>query len=281
MGGTFTTFRLFPVVVWCVVAVVFQAQGVLAQHALTFGVVPQQSAVELAAQWAPLLKAISDKTGLSLDFETAPDIPTFEKRLTEGRYDIAYVNPLHYIEAHEAVGYNAFAREARSLIQGIIVVPQNSSLKTIKELNGLNVAFPSPGAFAATVLPLAILRKEGVHVTPAYVGSHDSVYLAVSKGFFPAGGGIRRTFEKNPASVRDTLRILWETPKYTPHALAFHPRVSQPTVAKLLKALVALHDTPEGRLLLERLHFKGFQPATDADWNDVRSLGLSLPHDAH
>lgn len=280
MGAAHKAIRLFLASVWLLVTFFLQAERAWSQNTLTFGVVPQQPAVELASQWAPVLKMLTEKTGLTLDFETAKDIPTFEKRLAEGRYDIAYMNPLHYVEAHDTVGYAAFARESRALIQGVIVVPENSSVKTIQDLNGLRVAFPSPGAFAATVLPLAILKKQGVHVTPAYVGSHDSVYLAVSKGFFPAGGGIRRTFEKNPAEVRDTLRILWETPQYTPHALAALPRVSQADVAKLLAALIALNDDQKGRLLLERLHFKGFQAANDADWNDVRSLGLSLPNNS-
>ena len=269
--------RLFPALFWLACAFSLQARNALAQEALIFGVVPQQSAVELASQWAPVLKLLEQKTGLALDFETTKDIPTFEKRLSEGRYAVAYMNPLHYVEAHAEVGYNAFSKERDARIRGIIVAPRNSSLKTIQDLEGLDIAFPSPGAFAAAVLPLAILAKQGVHVKPAYVGSHDSVYLAVSKGFFPAGGGIRSTFEKNPPQLRDTLRILWETPEYTPHALAAHPRVDPAVVARLLEALVDLNETPEGRLLLDRLHFKGFQAATDADWNDVRALGLSLP----
>lgn len=61
----------------------------------SFGVVPQQSATKLAQSWIPLLQELQQLTGVLLRFSTAPDIPTFEKRLAQGQYDFAYMNPYH------------------------------------------------------------------------------------------------------------------------------------------------------------------------------------------
>ena len=55
-----------------------------AQEAYRFGVVPQQSATKLARTWVPFLRLLQEKTGIELRFATAPDIPTFEKRLAQG-----------------------------------------------------------------------------------------------------------------------------------------------------------------------------------------------------
>lgn len=52
-----------------------------AESILTFAVVPQQSASKLAQLWNPIVEQLSIKTGLKIKFATAPDIPTFEKRL--------------------------------------------------------------------------------------------------------------------------------------------------------------------------------------------------------
>ena len=235
------------------------------------------SPTELAAQWTPLLTLLQQETGIPLFFETAKDIPTFEKRLAEGRYDIAYMNPQHYVVFHDSVGYRAFAREKKGRIQGIILVPKNSPMTSLADLAGTTMAFPSPGSFAATLLPMGTLRKAGIAVTPHYVGSHDSVYLSVAKGYFPAGGGIRRTFEKSPPEIRNALRILWESPPYTPHPLAAHPRVPDAVVARLAQALTELDATPHGHVLLPQLKLSGFEAGNDADWNDVRSLDLTLP----
>lgn len=79
--------------------------------AYTFGIVPQQSATELTRAWTPVLNALQAKTGLTLRFATAPDIPTFEQRLVAGEYDFAYMNPYHYTVFHHRPGYAVFARK--------------------------------------------------------------------------------------------------------------------------------------------------------------------------
>jgi phosphonate transport system substrate-binding protein len=261
----------------CILAASFLAlpQPAAAQS-ITVGVVPQQSAAEMAKGWVPLLAYLGERTGLRLHFETAKDIPTFEKRLAKGEYDIAYMNPYHYVVFHAAPGYNAFAREKDRKIQGFLVVPKNSAANRLEDLAGLPVAFPAPAAFAATILPLAHLKALGVTVKPSFASSHDSVYLGVSRGFFPAGGGINRTFENIPPEVRANLRILWKSPFYTPHAVAAHPKLQPALVRKLLAAMTALDSDPRGRELLAGIGFKGFEEGRDADWNDIRKLGIHM-----
>ena len=75
----------------------------------SFGVVPQQSAERLAIAWGPLLAYINQKTQINLQFKTAKNIPTFEKRLKEGKYDFSYMNPYHFVVFNSNPGYQAIA----------------------------------------------------------------------------------------------------------------------------------------------------------------------------
>ncbi|OLN29751.1 Phosphonate ABC transporter phosphate-binding periplasmic component [Desulfovibrio sp. DV] len=264
---------------WIVSLALFPGPAGLAasqQTALVFGIGPHRSAVDLARQWLPLLAYLEKETDLTLAFETATDIPTFEVRLDAGRYDIVYCNPADYVQRSIASGYRAFARESGERLQGLVVVPSSSPVRTLDDLAGATLAFPAPRAFAAAMLPLAEFKARGIAVTPAYVSTHDSVYLAVARGFYPAGGGIRRAYDKSPEEIRQALRILWESPPYTPHPLAAHSRVPAAAVARLRAALVAMADSPQGRDVLTRMQFRGFEAGEDADWNDVRRL-LGLP----
>ena len=43
---------------------------------LSFAIVPQQSATKLAKLWSPILRYIGEKSGYTLVFRTAKDIPT-------------------------------------------------------------------------------------------------------------------------------------------------------------------------------------------------------------
>lgn len=247
-----------------------------AMKPLRVGIVPQQSASRLADEWGPLLAEIGRRSGIPLTFSTAPNIPAFEDRLVQGEYDLAYMNPYHYVFFHGAAGYRAFAREQARKIRGIIVVRKDSPYRSLADLAGKSVAFPAPAAFAASILPQAEFGRQRIAIETRFVASHDSVYRAVASGLHQAGGGIERTLETAPAEIRDVLRVLAETPEYTPHAFAAHPRVSPQVLARLQAAMQSLAADATGRRLLEPLAFKGLVAAEDKDWNDIRALDIRL-----
>jgi phosphonate transport system substrate-binding protein len=248
-----------------------------ADKVYTFGVVPQQSASELARSWGPLLNQVSVISGVKLRFATAPDIPTFERRLAEGVYDFAYMNPYHFTVFNKSPGYQAMAKESGRLLKGIVVAKKYGAVKTLAALNGQSMAFPAPAAFAATILPRAELRSEGIKLKANYLSSHDSVYLAVVKGIYPAGGGIQRTLEMIDPAIRDQLQVIWSTKGYTPHAIASHPKVEAQVTQSVLNALLALNKDPAGKALFAEVGFnKGVSVAANQDWDDVRRLRIDL-----
>lgn len=238
----------------------------------TFGVVPQQSPSKLARSWGPLLRQISSMSGVTLQFKTATSIEVFEQRLAKGEYDIAYMNPYHYVEVHRMLDYRPIVRAQDRVLKGIVVTRRDSPYHTLAALSGQTLAFPGPAAFAATILVQAEFARQKIAISSKYVSSHDSVYLDVAKGLFPAGGGIRRTFNALDPHVRDQLRVIYETPGYTPHAIAASPRVPADVVAKLQAAFEALGKNPQGRELLAPLRIDGWVASQDSDWDDVRDL---------
>jgi phosphonate transport system substrate-binding protein len=242
---------------------------------ITVGIVPQQSATELARVWIPLLQEASVRSGVRLSFRTAPNISTFEDRLRRGEYDIAYMNPYHYTVFSQTPGYKAFAKEKDRRLVGIVVVAKDSAIADIWQLAGKTVVFPAPGSFAASILPRAEFSRLGIAIQTQYVSSHDSVYLGVAQGVFAAGGGIRRTLEAMDPAVASRLRVLTSTPGYVPHAFAAHPRVDSGAVDKVLGALSSLDRDESGRRLLGQLSFKGIEAATDRDWDEIRRLEIN------
>ncbi len=245
------------------------------QKVYTFGVVPQQTIRKVAQSWLPLTQYLERTTGYSIRFATAKNIPAFEKQLSEGGYDFAYMNPYHYTIYSRSSGYQAFAKARDKKIKGIFVVRKDSDIKSLSDLNTKTLAFPSSLAFAASMLPQAILANQNIRFTPQYVNSHDSVYRNVAQGNYPAGGGVLRTFRAIEKSVHDKLHILHTTEGYTPHAFASHPAVATEIVTKVQQALIALENKEENTIILKKIKIKGVTKAVDSDWNDVRALNLS------
>jgi phosphonate transport system substrate-binding protein len=263
LAATFIFFALFSSF-----AIARQSDG-----PLLFGIVPQQSASRLAKMWVPFLARLSQETGLEIKFATMKDIPTFEECLAQGAYDLAYMNPYHYTIYSEKAGYRAFAHQKDKQLQGIVVSRIDSPAKTLHDLQNQKIALPSPAAFGASVLPRAEMKARGIDFEPVYVKSHDSVYRSVAAGFYPAGGGVQRTFNSTPEALRSQLRVIHRTQKYTPHAFAATGTLAPEKVQTILQGMLKIALTaPE---LLEPIKMKGFEAASDKDWDDVRGLGLT------
>jgi len=247
----------------------------LAAQEYSFAFVPQQSAKKLAKKWVPILNYLSEKTGDSYKFVTAKNIPTFEKRVLAQAYDIAYMNPYHFVTFHQQVGYQALAKQRDKQIKGILVVSKDSPINSLSELANQNLAFPAPAAFAASILPRAELNKQNIEFTPKYVSSHDSVYLNVSRGFMVAGGGVNRTFNNTAPEVKAKLKVLWTTSGYTPHAFAVKQTFPKEAAQKLQQALISMNSDPAGQALLKTVNFNGMAVAKNEEWNDVKALNIS------
>lgn len=259
-------------VLFVLLGMVFLIKTSYSKDSYTFGIVPQQAASKLAQTWGPVLSYLKKKSGLKLRFTTAKNIPVFEENLAKGIYDFAYMNPHHYVVFHKHLGYEAFAKARDKKIHGIIVVHKDSPVKSIDELDNKVLAFPSPMAFAASLIPRSDLEKLKIHITPRYVLSHDSVYRNVAEKNFIAGGGVIRTLKASAKEVRENLRILYKTKGYTPHAFAAHPSVPGEVKTRILRAMSGMEKTQEGKRLLKILKIKGITSAKDRDWDDVRKI---------
>jgi len=239
----------------------------------SFAMVPQASGSKLAKLWSPILQYLETNTDIDLRFATTRNINTFEKRMDAGKYDFVYMNPYQYTKYNEKHGYAAFAKAKNKRLQGIMVVLKDSPYRSLSDLSNSELAFPSH-AFAANLVPRAVLTKTNLDFESKYVSSHDSVYRNIARGRYPAGGGVMRTFRNTAPEYRNKLRILWKSDGYTPHAFAAHPRVPQATVEKLQKVLLKMEQDPQGKALLKKIRLKGIEVGVDREWDDVRALNI-------
>ena len=87
-----------------------------------------------------------------------------------------------------------------------------------------------------------------------FVKTHSNVYRSVINKDALAGGGVNNTLDNEAPEVRQQLRVLYETPAYTPHPIATHPSVSSDVRERFLKAMVKLTQDEEGQKLLDGIN---------------------------
>lgn len=243
--------------------------------ALTLGVVPQQSPLQLIKVWKPVAEYLEKETGEKITLEIERSIPEFENKLYGGFYDIAYMNPYHYVVANQKQGYLAKARSNNDIV-GILVVNKASNISDVSMIRDKEFLFPAPDAFAATLLiKYELLSQYAIKIdanNSRYVNSHDSVYKGVYRGIGGAGGGIERTFKSlDDKEAKNALVILHKTKAYPSHPFAYKPSVSQAVQNKVTKAL--LHMPQD---LLDSLSMNKIILTENAEYEGVKDLSQKI-----
>ena len=261
----------------CLACLVFCAVALAADSKPSFSVavVPQFSAVEIHRSWTPVLERLTRETGYTLTLLVAPSIPAFEEGLFAETPDFAYMNPYHQVMAMRSGGYVPLVRDSKPLT-GILAVRKDDPIKSVRELDGKEVAFPSPNAFGASLWMRALLaEREKINITPVYVKTHSNAFRQVAIGKFPACGGVNHTLAEEPEAVRSALRVLIETPGVPPHPLSAHPRVPKKVRQAVADALLRMADDAAGRALLAEIQIPTPVRANYAlDYRPLEDYGL-------
>ena len=225
----------------------------------TLGIVPQQGPVKMFKSWKPIVDYLSETTGFKISLQTEKSIAEFEKVLYAGAYDFAYMNPFHFTVANERKNYRAVVRAAKN-IKGILVMkkdqPDMNALITDEKTQFI---FPSPNAFAATLLiKYELLTNFGVNLTEIgnfkYVNSHDSVYKGVARDFGQLGGGIQRTFNNFKSGPdKEKIAEVYQTAPYPSHPIAVNPTMPDEDCAKIIQALLDMPNELKSLLSVKKL----------------------------
>ena len=240
----------------------------------TFAVVPQFEQRKLFSIWKPIVDELSKRTGLNITLSTALSIPAFEQGLEKGHYDFVYSNPYHILKAFDTQGYLPLVRDAAPL-RGILVVRKDSPLRHPGDMDGKELAIPSPNALGASLLLRSDLENlYKARVKMVNVKTHSAVYMNVLTGVVEAGGGVEKTLQEQGPSVQDGLRVLYTTREMPSHPIAAHPRVARQVREQVRKALLDLAASPEGAAMVDNIPMKKMQATSIADYKVMKSWGL-------
>jgi len=239
---------------------------------------PQLSVFATARTWQPFVDYLSRATGFNFKLKLYKKRAVFETDINAGTPDFFFGNPGYIIVGNKLHGYQPLIRSSARTLNGIIVVRAESRYKTVKDLDGLKIAFPDKNALASSLYIRALLAEnEQIKFEPVYVGGHDKVYQNVANGSFEAGGGIHRTLNRETPALRLALRVLYETPDMSPHPLSAHPRVPATVRAAVSRAVLKLADSETGRKMLKSLKIeKPVAADFERDYRPVEKLALKM-----
>jgi phosphonate transport system substrate-binding protein len=254
-----------------------------AEDSLTLWVHPYLPATELTRRFNPLAEYLSLKVGLPISVRVQKSYKSHIERTGNDEADIAYVGPVSYVKIVETYGEKPLlarlAVRGEPVFFGMIIVREDSSIRSLEELAGRSFAFGDTNSTMSHLVPRYMLEEGGVPVGRLgkyeFLGSHHNVALAVLGGYFDAGGVKEEVYYE----YRERgLRMLAKSPPIAEHVFMTKSSLPAEIQGSLRKAMLTLHEDPRGVEILTSLKsdVTALVKVDDDDYDSLRKI-LSMP----
>lgn len=260
---------------------------------LLIGLSPEQTLFAQLEHYEPLAGYLSRKLGMRIELTVLPRYGSVINGFVTQGLDGAFFGSFTYVLAHVRLNLEVLARpeqaDGTSTYHGIIFTRKDSGIRGIEDMRGRRFAFVDKATTAGYLLPLYYFKKNGVKdymffLKEAYfTGTHEDAVYDVLNGKADIGAAKSTVFERLAAAdegVRDELVVLATSPEMPENALAVRETLEGPVKERLKAVLLAMHEDPEGRAILEKFGAARFIETTDGDYEPVfryaREAGINL-----
>jgi phosphonate transport system substrate-binding protein len=221
-----------------------------AGEAYAFYVLHQRSIALTAQYWNPILTYVGKKSGVPLELHLAKTAKEGNANAEMGKYDFLYTNHF-FTPERDRLGYKVIARPAGVGIRSQIVVPMDSAVQSLQDLDGKPVGFVSPDGFTGYWLPMDALLRAKVNIKVVFTGNQEasSAQLRINK--IAAAGVNSSVMARYGRRESFQYRALWTSEIYQDLCIMANPKLPPAKVAAVKAAFINMVKDAEGRQVLE------------------------------
>lgn len=269
---------------FCLIAVLGLAQAAWAQpDCYRVGVVNQRTPLLTAQYWNPILRYVSEKTGVPLCLAMGKTDRDTVAMIKRGDVEFALTARLFDADGN-TLDYRVLARPEGPGVRAQIVVLEDSPIRSLQQLASSEVAFPSGDAPIAYRATMAALRSAGIKIIPSFSGNVEGAVGQLKSGRVAAAGVNSKILEE--VSRRENLRyrVLWSSLSFPDFALTAHTSVPARVAQAVCNTFIAMPNDPRGlKIMRESADMVGskevmrYVPATIKDYEIYRPLYRDEP----
>lgn len=251
------------------------SQAASTDEAIQFGSVAMDTPAVMHRRLGPLTDYLTKVFGQPVALKLSSNMKEAIAEVAEGKVELAYLTPVAYLRAHAMGDAKLVAKtvtRGKGSFQLMIVVREDSPIKTVEDLAGKSFAFGDPAA----LLQRAAVVGAGISLDQLgkqeFVGHYDNIARAVMRGFYDAG------ILKDTTAFKwqgKGLRILHASPQLPPYNISASSLVGEEMLEKMRQAFLRLDsNNPSHRAIIEALDkkYNGFAATNDAEYDIVRRL---------
>ena len=197
--------------------------------------------------------------------------------------DAAFVCSLAYIEGTDQFGLELLAVpivRGEPRYYSYIIVPEDSSINSLKELKGKTFAYTDPLSNSGKLSPEYMITQMGENPETFFkftffTYSHDKSIQAVAEKMVEGAAVDSLVWDfKNATDPRFTsrTRIISKSPPYGIPPVVVSKDIDPALKEKLRKILLQMHEDKKGKEILDRIMIDRFSEANDSLYNSVREM---------
>ena len=204
-----------------------------------------------AAYWNPIIAYVSEKSGVKLNLKIGRTSADTTSYVLAKEVEFVFSNHL-FSPQREQLGWKVFGRRQTPALQGQIVVPADSPITDLAQLQGQEVAFAGPEAFIIYKVPYAHLLSRKIDVKAVFAGNQDAAFVQLFSGKVAAAGGNSQLVEGYTRRENKKFRVLWASESFQDLALMASGKVPEKDVNAVAQAFFQMAKDPVGRDILHR-----------------------------
>ncbi len=245
---------------------------------------PQQVATDSEAicRYLEPYLGIPVKGTVTLDYGSAIEAMRFEQA------DLAFVDPLAFMMAHEQIGAQPLLLEIYTTgsptYYSCIWVRRDSGIKTLEDLRGKTIAYADQVDMSGHLLPRDMFVRAGLLNNDQlggeffkqvyFAGGDEQAVRAVLNGFVDAAGVSQFSYLLLRPQERDQVTVIDRSVDSPSHLIMARSGLPDELIARFEQALLALDpNDPQDKALLDRLYgVQGFAEAKFSDFAEVAKI---------
>lgn len=249
---------------------------------LTIGLVPEQGIFNQKKRYEPLLAYLSQKLGAPVEIKTLPSYGNVIENFHDLGLDGAFFGSLTGAVAISKLGVEPLARpqyaDGSSTYYGMVFVRKDSGIRSAEDMHRKRMVFVDRATTAGYLLPLNYFKTIGINDYKKWFqeyyfsGTHEGAINDVLNGIADIGAAKNTIFYQMSATddrVLNELKVLSTSPHVPANSLAVRHDLPDEVKRALKQQLLTIHQSKEGRLILNAMDIDKFIETTVDDYQPV------------
>lgn len=245
---------------------------------------PNKSEMEIVKTFAPFVKVLENELNMKIEVFSGKDYKYIIDKLRTHETDIAMLGGFAYINAQDDFGVKLFVRnleaepdgKIKDSYQSIIITRKDSNINSIQDLKGKRFAFTDRNSTSGFLFPLVGLMNNKIDLddlsSVIYVNKHANSLFAVFNNQVDAGALSDGSYARAVGVDLSQIKILWKSDPIHYGAWVARNDMSDQKVELIKTAFLKISQRNDARQIFSNAYIKGFVPAIDADYDNVRQV---------